>query len=74
MIDPTRSADIQAGGERAPVAAPLAVLVSCALLVLMQLYLAIPLAPVMAEAFGGDGAEPQRRWARPTRLPMGSDS
>ena len=56
MIDPTRSADVQAGGERAPVAAPLAVLVSCALLVLMQLYLAIPLAPVMAEAFGGDGA------------------
>jgi MFS transporter, YNFM family, putative membrane transport protein len=56
MIDPTQSADVQAGGERAPVAGPLAVLVSCALLVLMQLYLAIPLAPVMADAFGGDGA------------------
>jgi MFS transporter, YNFM family, putative membrane transport protein len=56
MIDPTQSADSQAGGERAPVAAPLAVLVSCALLVLMQLYLAIPLAPVMGEAIGGSGA------------------
>src|SRR4029453_9395034 len=57
VLDPTQCADVQAGGERAPAAAPLAVLVSCALLVLMQLYSAIPLAPVMAEAFGGDGAE-----------------
>jgi YNFM family putative membrane transporter len=55
MIDPTQSADVQAGGDRAPVAAPLAVLVSCALLVLMQLYLAIPLAPVMGQALGGSG-------------------
>ena len=56
MIDPTQSAGVKAGGERAPVVAPLAVLVSCALLVLMQLYLAIPLAPVMGEALGGGGA------------------
>jgi predicted MFS family arabinose efflux permease len=40
------------GSEQAPVVAPLAVLVSCALLVLMQLYLAIPLAPVIDEALG----------------------
>jgi MFS transporter, YNFM family, putative membrane transport protein len=49
-------ADSEAIGERAPVVAPLAVLVTCALLVLMQLYLAIPLAPVMGEALDGDGA------------------
>src|SRR4029453_5496246 len=46
----------KAGSEQAPVVAPLAVLVSCALLVLMQLYLAIPLAPVMGGALGGGGA------------------
>jgi YNFM family putative membrane transporter len=38
---------------RAPVFAPLAVLVPCALLVLMQLYLAIPLAPVVAQDMPG---------------------
>jgi predicted MFS family arabinose efflux permease len=46
----------KAGSEQAPVVAPLAVLVSCALLVLMQLYLAIPLAPVLAQTFSEDGA------------------
>ena len=51
-----RGGDIEVCGVRAPVLAPLAVLVSCALLVLMQLYLAIPLAPVVGEALGGDGA------------------
>jgi MFS transporter, YNFM family, putative membrane transport protein len=56
MTDPTSSAGAQVGGERAPVVAPLAVLVGCALLVLMQLYLAIPLAPVVGEALGDGGA------------------
>jgi predicted MFS family arabinose efflux permease len=56
MTDPTSSAGAQLGGERAPVVAPLAVLVGCALLVLMQLYLAIPLAPVVGEALGDGGA------------------
>jgi MFS family permease len=42
----------KAGSEDAPVLAPLAVLVSCALLVLAQLYLAIPLAPVVDAALG----------------------
>jgi MFS family permease len=46
----------KAGSEQAPVVAPLAVLVSCALLVLAQLYLAIPLAPVLAQTFSEDGA------------------
>jgi MFS transporter, YNFM family, putative membrane transport protein len=46
----------QIGGEQVPVFAPLAVLVTCALLVLMQLYLAIPLAPVVGGALGDDGA------------------
>jgi MFS transporter, YNFM family, putative membrane transport protein len=45
-----------AGSEQAPVIAPLAVLVSCALLVLAQLYLAITLAPVIREVLG-DSAE-----------------
>jgi YNFM family putative membrane transporter len=44
------------GGEQAPVITPLTALVSCALLVLMQLYVAIPLAPVVGQALGGDGA------------------
>jgi YNFM family putative membrane transporter len=52
----TPQARVEAGSEHAPVVVPLAVLVSCALLVLMQLYLAIPLAPVLGEALGGDGA------------------
>jgi MFS family permease len=56
VIEPMRGADTEVGGVRAPVLAPLTVLVSCALLVLMQLYLAIPLAPVVGEALGGDGA------------------
>jgi MFS transporter, YNFM family, putative membrane transport protein len=56
MIHRTRGADTHVGGERAPVVAPLVVLVSCALLVLTQLYLAIPLAPVVGEALGGGGA------------------
>src|SRR5215204_2373943 len=42
-----------AGSEQAPVIAPLAVLVSCALLVLAQLYLAITLAPVIREVLEG---------------------
>jgi MFS transporter, YNFM family, putative membrane transport protein len=42
--------------EPTQVVAPLAVLVPCALLVLMQLYLAIPLAPVVGKAFTSDGA------------------
>jgi YNFM family putative membrane transporter len=45
----------KAGSDQAPVLAPLAVLVSCALLVLAQLYLAITLAPVIGEALGGGG-------------------
>ena len=44
----------KAGSEQAPVLAPLTVLVTCALLVLAQLYLAIPLAPVISEALGED--------------------
>jgi MFS family permease len=44
-----------AGSEQAPVLAPLAVLVSCALLVLAQLYLAITLAPVIGKALGAGG-------------------
>jgi predicted MFS family arabinose efflux permease len=44
----------KAGSEQAPVLAPLTVLVSCALLVLAQLYLAITLAPVIGEALGDD--------------------
>src|SRR5215217_8727401 len=43
----------EAGSDQAPVIAPLAVLISCALLVLAQLYLAITLAPVIREVLGG---------------------
>jgi MFS transporter, YNFM family, putative membrane transport protein len=43
------------GSDEAPVVAPLTVLVTTALLVLAQLYLAIPLAPVMGDALGGGG-------------------
>ena len=43
----------EAGSDQAPVIAPLAVLISCALLVLAQLYLAITLAPVIREMLGG---------------------
>jgi YNFM family putative membrane transporter len=42
--------------ESARVVAPLAILVTCALLVLMQLYLAIPLAPVLAADLASAGA------------------
>ncbi len=42
--------------EPTQVLAPLAVLVPCALLVLMQLYLAIPLAPVIGAELGTSGA------------------
>jgi MFS family permease len=45
-----------ADAEPTQVFAPLAILVPCALLVLMQLYLAIPLAPIVGEALGSDGA------------------
>jgi YNFM family putative membrane transporter len=45
-----------AGTEQAPVVAPLAVLVACALLVLMQLYVAIPLIQVVGENLDGGGA------------------
>jgi MFS family permease len=41
---------------QAPVVAPLVVLVICGLLVLMQLYVAIPLAPVVGQELGGAGA------------------
>src|SRR4029450_6539613 len=44
----------KAGSAQAPVLAPLTVLVSCALLVLAQLYLAITLAPVIGQALGDD--------------------
>jgi MFS transporter, YNFM family, putative membrane transport protein len=44
------------GSEEAPVLAPLTVLVGSALLVLAQLYLAIPLAPVIGEALGSGGS------------------
>ena len=57
----------EAGGEQAPVIAPLAVLVSCALLVLAQLYLAITLAPVIREVLKASGRPQQRLWARRTR-------
>ena len=49
-----RRAMVLAGPLR--VVAPLAVLVPTALLVLMQLYLAIPLTPVVGEALASDGA------------------
>lgn len=42
--------------ESARVVAPLAILVICALLVLMQLYVAIPLAPVLGEDLASGGA------------------
>src|SRR5215210_5237304 len=42
--------------ESARVAAPLAILVPCAMLVLMQLYLAIPLAPVVGRALASGAA------------------
>ena len=42
--------------ESTRVVAPLAILVTCALLVLMQLYLAIPLAPVLAADLRSGGA------------------
>ncbi|GAA2109364.1 MFS transporter [Microlunatus panaciterrae] len=43
--------------ESTPAAAPLAILVICALLVLMQLYLAIPLSPILSEDLAaGDAA------------------
>jgi MFS transporter, YNFM family, putative membrane transport protein len=44
------------GSEQASVLAPLSVLVGSALLVLAQLYLAIPLAPVIREVFGIGGS------------------
>jgi YNFM family putative membrane transporter len=44
------------GSEQAPVLAPLTVLVGSALLVLAQLYLAIPLAPVISEVLGSGGS------------------
>ena len=50
----TRDKRPNAGGEEAPVVAPLAVLVTSALLVLAQLYLAITLAPVIGELFTDD--------------------
>jgi MFS transporter, YNFM family, putative membrane transport protein len=59
---PTENALTRASGGQAPVedhaavAAPLAVLVTCALLVLMQLYVAIPLTPVVGAEFDGGGA------------------
>jgi MFS family permease len=52
----TQRARETAGTDQAPVLAPLAVLVSSALLVLSQLYLAIPLAPIIAEVLGRGGS------------------
>ena len=52
----TQRARATAGTEQAPVLAPLAVLVCSALLVLSQLYLAIPLAPIIAEVLGRGGS------------------
>src|SRR4029450_6076136 len=49
----TATARATAGSDTAPVVSPLIVLISCALLVLMQFYVAIPLVPVLGEAFGG---------------------
>jgi MFS family permease len=51
----TPRARAEAGSEQAPVLAPLTVLVGSALLVLAQLYLAITLAPVIAEVHGSSG-------------------
>jgi len=51
----TPHARAKAGSDQAPVFAPLAVLVSCALLVLAQLYLAITIAPVIGEKLGAGG-------------------
>jgi MFS family permease len=48
----TARARATAGSDSAPVVAPLIVLISCALLVLMQFYVAIPLVAVLGEAFG----------------------
>jgi YNFM family putative membrane transporter len=56
VIGRARRAHAKVGGEQAPVVAPLAVLVTCALLVLMQLYVAIPLTPVVGEDLGGGSA------------------
>jgi YNFM family putative membrane transporter len=44
------------GGARTPVAAPLCLLVTCGLLVLMQLYVAIPLASPISREMGGHNA------------------
>ena len=63
----TRHARATAGTEQAPVLAPLAVLVCSALLVLSQLYLAIPLAPVIAEVLGVAARRQQPLWVPPMR-------
>ena len=63
----TPRARAEAGSEQAPVLAPLTVLVGSALLVLAQLYLAITLAPVIAEVYGVVGGPQQRLWERRTR-------
>ena len=52
----TEHARATVGTEQAPVLAPLAVLVTSALLVLSQLYLAIPLAPIVGEVLGRGGS------------------
>jgi MFS transporter, YNFM family, putative membrane transport protein len=52
----TPSTRAGAGTDRAPILAPLTVLVISALLVLSQLYLAITLAPVIGNVVGGDGS------------------
>jgi MFS transporter, YNFM family, putative membrane transport protein len=53
---PPKARRVLFDAESARVAAPLAILVPCALLVLMQLYLAIPLAPVLGKALASDRA------------------
>jgi hypothetical protein len=60
---PTRRTSMVAGTNTASVLAPLAVLVSCALLVLMQLYLAILLTAVLGEALGAEPTGAGRRVA-----------
>ena len=68
----TASARATAGSDSAPVAAPLTVLVTCALLVLMQFYLVIPLVPVLGEAFGRGQPAAAAALERPTDWPMRS--
>ena len=55
-VPKTSDARARPGSEQAPVLAPLTVLVGSALLVLAQLYLAIPLAPVVGKVLESGGS------------------